>query len=78
MEKKDLELIEKYRKKDENLADLYHEHLDIEKKLAKLDRKPFLNPQEKLERKNLQKQKLIGRDKIEKILTTYRSGESSL
>lgn len=75
MEKRDMELIEKYVATDEALSALYREHLDYERKLEKLNNKPFLTPSEEVERKNIQKLKLLGRDKIEGILRGYRSAD---
>ena len=72
MELGDLELIEKAVAKEKKLAALYKEHVDYEKKLAKLDNKLFLTPQEEVLRKELQKKKLVGKDRIEIILKKYR------
>ena len=76
MEQRDLELIEKHRTNDKSLEALYHEHLDFERRLEKFNRKPFLTPSEEVERKNLQKMKLHGKDLIEKILQDYRKQEA--
>jgi uncharacterized protein len=76
MEQRDLELIQKHSHNDKSLASLYHEHLDFERKLEKYNNKPFLTPSEEVERKNLQKMKLRGRDLIERILQEYRKADS--
>ena len=76
MEKRDLELIEKHKAENSLLATLYDEHLDFERRLEKFNNKPFLTPKEELERKNLQKKKLAGRDMIERILNRYRREDS--
>lgn len=72
MERIDLELIERHVANDKVLEALYREHLEFEHKLDKMNNKPFLTPHEELERKTLQKRKLVGRDQIERILQTYR------
>lgn len=77
MERQDLELIQTYIKRDQQLEFLYKEHLDYEKQLAKLDNKLFLTPEEELQRKELQKRKLLGKDRIEDILRKYRNQQSS-
>lgn len=77
MERRDLELIKKLSSQDVFLRQLYDEHVSFEKKLEKLDRKPFLNREEELERKRLQKLKLQGRDRIEEILTKHRKKGSA-
>ncbi|MBI4211078.1 MAG: DUF465 domain-containing protein [Deltaproteobacteria bacterium] len=72
MEKQDLALIEQHLATDVSLKKLYDEHVAFEKKLEKLNRKPFLSAEEEAEKKRLQKVKLQGRDKIEHILAQYR------
>ncbi len=72
MESRDLKLIEQHISENEVLAALYKEHIDFEKQLEKFDNKPYLTPAEEMERKNLQKLKLKGRDRIENILQEYR------
>lgn len=72
MEQRDIELIEKHVVDNETLKHLYEEHLDFERKLEKYNNKPALTPAEEMERKKLQKMKLLGRDKMEMILETYR------
>lgn len=72
MERRDLQLIEKYSVVDKVLDSLYREHKEFERQLEKYNNKPFLTPNEELERKTLQKRKLKGRDQIEGILTKYR------
>lgn len=76
MEQRDLKLIEKYVAKDAVLQNLYQEHIKFERQLEKYNNKPYLTPAEEVERKNLQKRKLIGRDRIEQILSEYRKQES--
>lgn len=77
MERQDLELIQSASRKDKQLAELYKEHIDYERQLAKLDNKLFLTPEEDLKRKELQKKKLLGKDKIEDILRRYRGNQKS-
>lgn len=74
MEHGDLEIIKRHAKEDKALDALYNEHLDYEKKLEGFNNKSYLTPSDELERKNIQKLKLLGRDKIETILRKYRKG----
>ncbi|HPQ81647.1 MAG TPA: DUF465 domain-containing protein [bacterium] len=76
MERGDIELIQKHTANDKILESLYREHLDFERKIEKYNNKPFLTPSEEMERKQLQKLKLAGRDRIEMILREYRKKES--
>ena len=72
MEKKDMELIQKYLDQDTVLEKLYQAHLDYSRRLEKLDSRPYLTPDEELERKKIQKLKLKGRDDMETLLKKYR------
>ena len=76
MERIDLELIERHVANDKVLEVLYREHLEFEQQLEKMNNKPFLTPNEEMERKALQKRKLAGRDRIEQILREYRKRDS--
>lgn len=72
MEKRDLELIERYSPTDKTLASLYKQHLDYERQIEKLENKLYLTTDEQVERARLKKMKLKGRDEMEKILKKYR------
>lgn len=73
MDAKDTALIMEHIKENGELKSLWDEHLDLEKQLQKMDRKPYLSPEEKVERKRIQLAKLAGKTRIEAILTEYRS-----
>jgi hypothetical protein len=72
VEKRDLELIEKYIDKDIELKRYVEEHGELEKKLEDLNGKSYLTADQEIELKRLKKMKLAGRDKIEEILKRYR------
>jgi hypothetical protein len=73
MEKRDLDLIQKFISGDPELKRRVDEHEEYERKLAELNRCLHLTPEEEVERKRIQKLKLAGRDRIEVILAKYRS-----
>jgi len=73
MEKRDLDLIQKFISGDPELKRRMDEHEEYERKLAELNRRLHLTPEEEVERKRIQKLKLVGRDRIEAILAKYRS-----
>jgi uncharacterized protein YdcH (DUF465 family) len=75
MEKRDLDLIQKFISGDPELKRRMDEHEEYERKLAELNRRLHLTPEEEVERKRIQKLKLAGRDRIEAILARYRSQE---
>ena len=72
MEKHEEELIRSLIDNDPELRRYYEEHIELEKKLAALQHKHFLTPDEDLEKKRIQKVKLAGKDRIMEILGRYR------
>ena len=78
MEKQDLEIIEEMMTRDPELKHFMEEHRDYERRLEEFNRRPYLTAEETIERKRLQKLKLAGRDRIERILAKYRQKENAL
>ena len=72
MEKREEEFIISLLDKDPELKKYYEEHQELEKKLLEFQHKSHLSPAEEVEKKRLQKLKLIGKDKIMEILGRYR------
>lgn len=72
MEEHDEELLKRHLKYNPELKELWDNHLKLEQKLKKLDKKTYLSPEDKLEKKRLQLQKLKGKTKIEAILEKLR------
>lgn len=77
MERQDQETIEALRPTNPELDELWREHLKFEEQLEEMNQRVYLTPEEEIERKALQKQKLAGRDRIESILAEHRAGENS-
>jgi len=73
MEKYDEELISQWINEDEELKRYVEEHREFKRKLEELESRPYLTTAEETERRNLKKLKLRGKDKIEAILSRYRS-----
>ena len=73
MEKHEEELIRTLIDGDPELRRYYEEHLELEKRLAALQHKHFLTPEEDLEKKRIQKVKLAGKDRIMEILGRHRA-----
>ncbi len=72
MEATDEQLILSLVDRDPELKRLHDEHVQLEKQLAQLNHKGFLNMDEEVERKRLQKVKLSGKDRMMEILNRYR------
>ncbi len=76
MEQHEIELIEKYSGKDVELKSLWDLHLDYERQLEKLQKKPALTPVEETEIKELKKKKLAGKTKLQQLLERYKTTEA--
>ncbi|MFB3924959.1 MAG: DUF465 domain-containing protein [Syntrophales bacterium] len=72
MEKADEQLIARYIDKDEELRRHIEDHERFEKVLEDFNKRVYLTPEEEIERKKIQKLKLMGKDKIHEILSRYR------
>jgi uncharacterized protein len=72
MEEKDLQLINKIIPDNPELKKLWEEHLDYKVKLDEFNRKKYLSAEDELKRREIQKLKLAGKDRIEDILRMYR------
>lgn len=72
MEEKDLQLINKISPENPELKKLWEEHLEYKAKLDNYNRKKYLSAEDELKRREIQKLKLAGKDRIEDILRMYR------
>jgi hypothetical protein len=72
MERREEELIASLLDRDPELKKHYEEHLELERKLAAFHHKVHLSPEEEIEKKRLQKLKLLGKDRMMTILERYR------
>lgn len=70
---KDEALFKKLLEENEEFKKLYNEHLELEEKIAQIDKKHFLTPEEEAERKRLQKIKLAGKDRMFQIIKNYQN-----
>lgn len=72
MEVKEEQVIASLVDKDPELKKYYEEHQELERKLAEFQHKHHLSADEEVEKKRLQKLKLLGKDKIMEILGRHR------
>lgn len=73
MEEADELLIEKYIHQDEELRKYVENHEKLEADLENFNKRIYLTAEEEIEKKNLQKRKLRGKEQIYKILARYRN-----
>ena len=76
MEQHEVELIARLVTENEELAQLWNDHQEYEKQLARFEGKPYLTPAEDAELKLLKKTKLAGKTKIQAILDKHRNSEA--
>jgi len=72
MEEREERMIASVLDKDPELRKYYKEHLEYEKRLAGLSDRGYLSPKDEMEKKRIQKLKLVGKDKIMQILGKYK------
>ena len=67
-------LVRQLLEEETEFKELYREHEELEQKLARLDSIHYLSPEQEMERRQLQKIKLMGRDRMEIIMRQRREG----
>lgn len=66
------EIAELLKKENEEFKKLTEEHRTLEELLAKIDNKRYLTPEEEFERKKIQKQKLLKKDRMAALVREYK------
>ncbi len=74
---KEEEIIEVLKKENEEFKKLSEEHRKLEKLLGEIDSKCFLTAEEEFERKKIQKQKLLKKDKMAVLIREYKKNHSN-
>ncbi len=69
---KEQEVVESLKKDNEEFRKLVEEHHQLEGLLAEMDRKVHLTPEEEVERKRIQKQKLSKKDRMAELIRDFR------
>ncbi|MCI0469494.1 MAG: DUF465 domain-containing protein [Nitrospirae bacterium] len=70
------EIVETLKKENEEFKNLYQQHRDMDGHLAELDKKVYLTPEEDMERKRLQKEKLNKKDRLAEFIREYKKQHS--
>jgi len=68
-----LDLLEKVQKENEEFRGLYKEHATLKQKVEEFNKMKIITPQQEIEKKKHQKQKLSLKDRMEEILNEYQS-----
>lgn len=69
---KEQDIIEHLKKENEEFRKILEEHHGLDATLAEIDRKVYLTPEEEVERKKLQKQKLAKKDKMAEFIRDFK------
>ena len=73
---KEQEIIERLKKENEEFRKVLEEHHGLDATLAEIDRKVYLTPEEEVERKKLQKQKLAKKDKMAEYIRDFKKANA--
>ncbi len=74
---KEQEIIENLKKENEEFKKLMEEHHSLEGLLAEMDKKIYLTAEEEMERKKVQKQKLLKKDRMAELIREYKKSHSN-
>jgi uncharacterized protein YdcH (DUF465 family) len=69
---KEQEIVEKLLKENEEFRKVSDEHHVLDGVLAEMDKKVYLTPEEEIERKKLQKQKLLKKDMLAEMIRLFK------
>lgn len=69
---KESDIAEILMQQDEQYKRLHEEHKKLDHLLEEIDRKRFLTAEEEIERKRIQKQKLLKKDSMAGIIREYK------
>lgn len=68
----DAEITEILREQNEEFKKLYDEHKRLKQTLVEMYKNKYISPDEEIERKKLQKQKLLKKDRMAEMVRKYK------
>ena len=69
---KEQEIVEKLMKENQDFRKISEEHHLLDVQLLEIDKKVYLTPEEELERKKMQKQKLLKKDLMAEMIREFK------
>jgi uncharacterized protein len=72
---KEQQIVDSLTRENSEFKKLMEEHHSLEDMLSEMDKKVYLTAEEELERKKLQKQKLLKKDKMAEMIRDFRKGQ---
>lgn len=74
---KEQEIVELLKKENEEFKKLSDEHRSLDVLISEMDNKRYLTPEEEIERKKIQKQKLLRKDRMAELVRQYKKSHSA-
>ena len=72
---KEQEIVALLKKENEEFRKLSEEHRSLDTLLSEIDSKRYLTPEEEVERKRIQKQKLLKKDRMAELVREYKKNK---
>jgi uncharacterized protein YdcH (DUF465 family) len=72
----DTEIIEMLKDQNEEYRKLFEEHKTLEQSLAEINKNKYITPEEAVEKKKIQKQKLVKKDRMAEIIRDFKKSKS--
>jgi uncharacterized protein YdcH (DUF465 family) len=72
---KEQQIVDSLTRENSEFKKLMDEHHSLEDMLSEIDKKVYLTAEEELERKKLQKQKLLKKDKMAEMIRDFRKSQ---
>lgn len=69
---KEQEIVDKLKKENEEFKKLSEEHRNLDGLLTEIDNKRYLTTEEEVERKRIQKLKLLRKDRMAELIREYK------
>lgn len=69
---KEQEIVDQLKKENDEFKKLSEEHRNLDGLLAEIDNKRYLSPEEEVERKRIQKLKLLRKDRMAELIREYK------
>ena len=74
---KENDIVEFLRNQNEEFRKLSEEHRNLDGLLSQIDSKRYLSAEEEVERKRIQKQKLLKKDRMAELVRQYKQNQSN-
>jgi uncharacterized protein YdcH (DUF465 family) len=72
----EIEVIRVLKRENAEFRKIEAEHRSLDEKIAEIDRKLYLTTEEEIEKKKLQKQKLVKKDRIAELVREYKKSHN--